>query len=317
MLRRCGFCRSILLLCFCFLSLTPHLRAGAPDTVKIGLFVTDLFDLNLAEKRFNADVWLWFNYADSTLHPLETLELPRAREVNKGLSYLEKKQGVWWATQQLKATFKEEWNVQDFPFDTQLLTIDIEESDLNLSELVYLVDAENTKYYEEISIKNWDIIDFGIRESAATYPTTYGDPSLTGESTYTRATVFFKLKRKSQGLFFTLFTGVYVAFFISVLVFFIDPTDVDPRFGLSVGGLFAAVGNKYIVDSILPQSTSFTLVDKIHVMTYVFLLLCIVLSVVSLRIWKNGDRQKSRKLDRWSFFGVSLLYLVLNLVFIF
>ena len=295
----------------------PLFGSAQADTARIGVFVTDLFDINLSEKHFNADFWLWFNYGDSTLNPMETIELPQAREASKSLLFVEEKGGVQWATQKVKGVFKNDWDVSSFPFDTQLLTIDIEESDRDLSNLVYTLDRTNTKYYDQISVKNWEIVDFGIKTDNITYPTSYGDPTLSDESSYTRATVFFKLKRVSLGLFFTLFTGTYVAFFISVLVFFIDPVDVDPRFGLSVGGLFAAVGNKYIVDSILPQSTSFTLVDKIHVMTYVFLLLCIVISVISLRLWKNGKVEESKKLDWWAFLVIVISYVVLNIIFIF
>jgi hypothetical protein len=65
------------------------------------------------------------------------------------------------------------------------------------------------------------------------------------------------------------------------------------------------------------KSTSFTLVDKIQVMTYIFLLLCIVLSVTSLRLWKNDKMTQSRRPDRIFFGKLPLLYLVLNLVFTF
>ncbi len=306
--------RLFLLLFFLF-SLAP-LRAQ-PDTVEVGLFITNLYDLNLSEKRFNADFWLWLNYADSTLNPLETIELPYAREADRRLDYVETVGGGQWATQKISAVFREDWRLENFPFDTQVLRLEIEESDKTTADLVYRADTTNTKYYTAIKLPDWEVVDFGITTSEISYPTTYGDPSLTGESTYSRATATFVLRRQSRGLFFTLFTGVYVAFFISVLVFFIDPVDVDPRFGLSVGGLFAAVGNKYIVDSILPQSTSFTLVDKIHVLTYVFLLVCVVVSVISLRWWKNGRVARSRRLDRWSFVTVTLLYVALNLLFIF
>ena len=37
-----------------------------------------------------------------------------------------------------------------------------------------------------------------------------------------------------------------------------------PRFGLQCGCPFAVIGNKYIIDSALPESTSFTLVDTLH-----------------------------------------------------
>jgi len=286
------------------------------DTVKIGVFVNDLFDLNLGERSFNADFWLWCNYKNDSITPLENIEFPQAKSYETDLEFLEKKEGINWGTKKIRATFKKDWNTENFPFDTQQLNIEIEESDKDISNLVYVADVENTKYYDQINISNWEIIDFKIETSAVKYPTTYGDPALSNASSYASAKVSFTMKRQSLGLFFTLFSGVYVAFFISVLVFFIDPIYVDPRFGLSVGGLFSAVGNKYIVDSILPQSTAFTLADKIHVMTYFFILICIVLSVISLRIWKNGNTQRSKKLDRIAFYIISISFVLLNIIFI-
>jgi hypothetical protein len=47
---------------------------------------------------------------------------------------------------------------------------------------------------------------------------------------------------------------------------------IDSRFGLSVGSLFAVIGNKYIIDSALPESSSFTLVDLLHGITLFFIL---------------------------------------------
>jgi len=61
------------------------------------------------------------------------------------------------------------------------------------------------------------------------------------------------------------------------------------------------LGNKYIVDSILPQSTTFTLVDKLHIVTYIFLLLCIILSVISLRLWKTDREKQSVRFDKWAY----------------
>lgn len=38
-----------------------------------------------------------------------------------------------------------------------------------------------------------------------------------------------------------------------MLAFFIKPTDVDQRFGLGVGALFAAIANTYITSSLVPE----------------------------------------------------------------
>lgn len=286
------------------------------DTVKIGAFVNDVYDINLSEKSFSTELWVWFNYRDSLLKPLESLEIPNAKEIDSSLDFFEIKDGVCWAGKKIHAVIKKDWDISRFPFDQQQLTIELEDSNYDVEAMVYLPDTANTRFDADLKLSNWNITGFKLKSDTKKYPTSYGDPSLSGSSEYPHAVLQLDIERRSWGLFFSLFTGLYVAFFISSLVFFIDPIDVDPRFGLSVGGLFAAVGNKYIVDSILPQSTTFTLVDKLHILTYLFLLICIVFSVISLRIWKNGHEQRSARFDRRAYISIVSLYVLINVVLI-
>lgn len=299
----------LLLLC-----LSPTLPAQTqPDTVKIGVFVNDIYDINLNDNSFSIQCWVWFNYSNPELNPLESLEIPNAKEVDYSLDFKEAKNGVQWAGKKVHAVVKKNWDIRRFPFDEQQMRVEFEESNQDVGTLVYEADTANTKLEPKLTLTNWQIERFEISTGSHKYETTYGDPGLSEGSEYPRASLTVFIKRKSWELFFSLFTGLYVAFFISSLVFFIDPIEVDPRFGLSVGGLFAAVGNKYIVDSILPQSTTFTLVDKLHILTYIFLLLCIVLSVISLRIWKNGHKKKATRFDRRAYFIIVSLYVLINI----
>ena len=304
------FSRLTTLALFIFCS---HFATAQADTVRIGCFINDIFDINLSEKSFSVQCWLWFNYRDTSLAPLATLEIPNAKEVDFGEIFQDKEGDIAWDSRKMRAVIKKDWDIRRFPFDEQAMTIELEDSDTDFESLVYVADTQNTRYDKRLTLANWVIERFEIACGSKKYETTYGDPALSGESEYAHATVTLFIKRNIWGLFFSLFTGMYVAFFISSLVFFIDPIDVDPRFGLSVGGLFAAVGNKYIVDSILPQSTAFTLVDKLHSLTYVFLLLCIVLSVVSLRLWKNGHEKRSARFDRRAHTAIMITYTLINI----
>lgn len=299
-------------LAFFMLSCLCHPLQAQPDTVRIGAFVSDIYDINLSEKSFSTQLWVWFNYRNPDLKPLETLEISNAKEVDYSLEFTEEKDGVQWSGKKVHAVIKKDWDIRRFPFDEQRLTIEFEESDRDIGSMVYVADTGNTRLDEDLVISNWLIERFEITSGGKKYNTTYGDPTLSSGSAYPHAELTLFIKRKAWGLFFSLFTGMYVAFFIASLVFLIDPIDLDPRFGLSVGGLFAAVGNKYIVDSILPQSTTFTLVDKLHILTYVFMLLCIILSVVSLRMWKNGHEKKSARFDRWAYCLILSVYVVVN-----
>jgi hypothetical protein len=90
--------------------------------------------------------------------------------------------------------------------------------------------------------------------------------------------------------------------------------NTDPRFGLGVGALFAAVGNKYIVESNVPSTSEVSMLDNLHNLTFVYIFLIIVAAVVSLHLYEKGseeDKRKSRRLDMYAFVAVFISYLAI------
>ena len=80
-------------------------------------------------------------------------------------------------------------------------------------------------------------------------------------------------------MYLSLFQALFAAVAVAFIVFFIKPTHVDPRFGLPVGGFFAAVGNNIFVSSQLPASDRVSLAN----LTSAFGLVTIFLSWSSRR----------------------------------
>lgn len=62
--------------------------------------------------------------------------------------------------------------------------------------------------------------------------------------------------------------------------------------------LFAAVGNKYVVDSNMPESIQFTLVDKIHDITFVYILITILCSIISLKLYESKTPLNQKRFDK-------------------
>ena len=109
---------------------------------------------------------------------------------------------------------------------------------------------------------------------------------------------------------------MYIAFLIAYICFYIDPDEMGSRFGLSVGALFAVIGNKYIIDSSLPETTSFTLVDTLHGLTLFFIFAIIAATSYSLRLIKTNKEIKARKFDMIAAQVSLVLYALLNIYFI-
>ncbi|MEO8765297.1 MAG: hypothetical protein ABI416_13455 [Ginsengibacter sp.] len=109
---------------------------------------------------------------------------------------------------------------------------------------------------------------------------------------------------------------MYIAFLIAYVCFYIHADGIDSRFGLSVGSLFAVIGNKYIIDSSLPESTSFTLVDTLHGLTLFFIFSVITATAYSLKLVKENEEKRAHKFDMIAAQVLLLIYVILNIYFI-
>ena len=124
------------------------------------------------------------------------------------------------------------------------------------------------------------------------------------------------IERDAWGLFMKIFIGMYIAFLIALISFTPNPWELEPRFGLPVGGLFAAVGNKYIIDSLLPESSNFTLVDTLHQVTFFGIFAILVVSAIALKLHDRGKKEACLKVNRIGSRLVILGYIVINIIFI-
>ena len=77
-----------------------------------------------------------------------------------------------------------------------------------------------------------------------------------------------------------------------------------------MGSLFAAVANQYVVSNSLPLAGTLTLVNTIHELTYLAILFCFVLSLLSCKCALQAP-DKSRPIDRWGFGGLLTAYVVI------
>lgn len=205
------------------------------------------------------------------------------------------------------------WKSENYPFDTQNLHI-ILEAGLDTSEMIMLPLGKDFKIYKDLSLPGWEIAAHSYKTGLVNYDSDFGETCLKGKSSFSRISYEIVIRRKGWGLFCKLLFGAYISFFVAFLSFFLPPSR-DQRFGLSIGGLFAAIANKYVMDSDIPSSISFSFIDQVHVLTFGFVLLTLILSVVALKRYKDNHQQRLR-FDRKSAIVVLTLYTLINVVLI-
>ena len=301
-------------LCFAFLNNTfSQPRQPAPaDTAKVGAYVFSIYDLDFPGNKIGVDFYIWYLCKNDSLKLNETFELVNSKSAEKTGESNEKKLGYSYVSFRCNSVIKQQWDVKNFPFDRQYVELEIEDVN-DQSMLVLLADSIESKLDKNVSVEGYTIKNFGIKNEKHTYETTYGDPTLKPDeySTYSRVVIYFTLERQGGGVFFKLFMGLFISVLISLLTFFINPTDLDPRFGLSVGAIFAAIASEYVISSTLPQNQKLTLVDILHDISFIYIFICILISAISLHYMKSGREQVSKKVDGYAFYFTAVSYILL------
>jgi hypothetical protein len=307
--------------CLLLLLLTPVFRSNAqeakPDTVSVGIYITSIHDIDFKEKEYTVTFWLWLKYRNRNFDFMQNLEVPQAKTVTKTFASMDSSGEKVYMQMKLQCVMKDTWKISNFPFDKQRLRLSIENSQYDSRYLVFVADTVGNHFDPRFTLSGWSIDSCLVSTGVKAYETGFGDASLARPHTeYSSFKVRLSLGRDAGGLFWKMFLGMYIAFLIAYVCFYIHSDGIDSRFGLSVGSLFAVIGNKYIIDSALPESTSFTLVDTLHGLTLFFIFAVISATAFTLRLVKQNKVEKARKFDMIIAQVLLGCYVIANVYFI-
>lgn len=289
-------------------------EATEPAKVTVGTYINKILDLSFAERRYTVDFYIWFRWkAEGDMldyKPLDSFELMNGR-MGKLTSVVEKKiDDVNYASARVTATIWENWTLTAFPFDKHRLSIHLEDSKRVGSVMVFDPDHDNSGLGDEIGLSGWTVSDFKSQVTNKLYASNYGDISLPAgrRSEFSRFTFSMDLLRDNYGAAMKLLATMIVATLVAFVAFVIKPTDVDPRFGVGVGALFAVAASAFIVASAVPDSGALTAADKMHMISMAFIFASLVQSAICLRWDETGQEARSERLDRWCVFIFPLLF---------
>ena len=306
-----------LLLVLLFAANNTQAQQAPKDTVYTGIYINSIHDIDFKQKEFAISFWVWLRYRNKNFDFANNLEVPQAKSVDKAFYTIDTTGDRIYMIMKLQCVMKDNWRIANFPFDEQKLRVSIENSQFDVNSLVFMPDTLGEHFDKRFTLRGWNIDSCIITSGVKKYETAFGVAGVAKQqSEYSAFRVRLSITRNASGLFWKMFLGMYLAFLISFICFFIHADGMDSRFGLSVGSLFAVIGNKYIIDSSLPESTSFTLVDTLHGITLFFILLVIAANSYSLHLIKKNKPEGSVVFDKRMAVVVIVSYLLLNAWFI-
>ena len=190
----------------------------------------------------------------------------------------------------VEAPFDLNWNFRKFPFDKQELKIGFTTlADTSIVKLVQSTFLESNISKSLAGIKD----GYSVKKikTESTYNIDESDQILISPDKFrglVTQTLFFTitLDRSGSWLFFKLFTGGILSYIISCMIFLIPFKEFESKVTLGVGAIFGAIGNRYFVDSIMPNVQVFTKADAVS-----NLILIMVVFNLLVMILQNSDKQ--------------------------
>ena len=282
--------------------------------VQTGAYILRLSNVSPRDGSFDVDMWLWFRWKGADIRPDLTFELSNGVITSRSDSQIQDDGGLNYATVRVQATIYHDFDVRRFPLDNHVITIDIEDADLNNTQLSYTVD-QGIALDPAVKVSGWKVALQTTDVAVHTYDTTYGLRSAAANGgNYSRFTMAITLDRTSYGPLFKSFWISALAVLLGLLAFLIKADDLDARFGMGVGSIFAASANAFVITGELPPTTAVTLAEQINLIAVGVIFTSVFISIWSLRLRYNNREADSLDLDRRAMWTLGGIYLLLNML---
>ena len=282
--------------------------------VQTGAYILRLSNVSSRAGSFDVDMWLWFRWKGADIRPDLSFELANGVITSRSESQVEDDGGTNYATVRVQATIYHDFDVRRYPLDNHVITIALEDAELNNTQLTYTVD-DGIALDPAVNVAGWKVALQPPFIEAHVYNTNYGLRSADAAGgTYSRFTIPISLDRTSYGPLFKAFWISALAVLLGLLAFLIKADDLDARFGMGVGSIFAASANAVVISDALPPTTAVTLAEQINLIAVGVIFTSVFVSIWSLRLRYQDREAASLRLDRNAMWILGAIYLALNLL---
>ena len=296
---------------------TTSVQAAAPAptgpvTVQVGAYILRINDVVQKDGTFTVDMWTWFRWKDGDVKPYETFEISNGRIENRSEVSVQRDGDMNYANLRIEATVFHDYDVKKYPMDNHFLTISIEDQAAAIDQIVYVTD-DNTAMDPGVNVPGWAVKLAASTAADHVYPTNYGLLNSAAASTYSQLNFNVELHREGFGPLFKQFWIAGLSVLLGLLAFKVKATDLDARFGLGVGSIFAASANAFVISDSLPQSTVITMAEQANFLAIGTIFLCVAMSIFSLRLCYLGKDDKSEQLDTRAMAVIGIGYVAVNM----
>lgn len=296
--------------------------AAAPEKVLVGAYINDIQQLDFKTNNYTIDLYVWFRWRDPALHPAKTMEFMNryASDDNLRQALLEDPEvmpdGSLYSIIRYQGRFSTKFDLQDYPFDTQGLSVVMEDTLSGLDSLVYVPEGSRSLAVDPIvTMPGFKVGQAEMRIETNIYPTNFGDLTVAEHEPYSRIVLTVPVTRPVIAMTIKTFVPILLIIVCAALVFFVRPFYVEGRIGLGITALLTLVALQLSASSGLPDVDYLTMLDEVYLLAYLFIILSLTRIVATSWLGEHAEHQAtiSRTDRRWVVW-LLVVYVVANLV---
>lgn len=288
----------------------PH-----PIPVTVGAYVNDIQNVDVKTHSYNLDVYIWFRWREPSIKPGSTFEFMNPYEtwghVKTGQNDEPEKlpNGEYYQEVRTQGRFRTKFDLTSYPFDRQVLLVELEDAELPARDLVFVPDSVPVRINPALVLPGFDLGAPQLEVTNFKYPTNFGDPR-ESDLTYSRVKLEIPMARPVLSYVIKVILPVFFVLLVVALMFMLHPRNVEAQLALGVTALLTLVALQLTSNANLPEVGYLVLIDKLYLSAYLFVISS--LSVIVATTWLINRDQEARAagINRRFFVGLSLVYLL-------
>jgi hypothetical protein len=184
-----------------------------------------------------------------------------------------------------------DYDLRRFPFDRQLLELQIESFRWNRDELVWVSDDAAIGFEDGFSIPEWRIRRVGSRVEEVT--------ALRSTTPISRFVLEIEVDRESGFYLWKVMLPIFIIVGLSWSIFWMPDEPLAGRTRLAATGVLTIVAYQFVIAKDLPRIAYLTLLDQVMLLSFGLLSVTVIQSMLVAR-YQATDPARAVRIDRVS-----------------
>lgn len=239
-------------------------------TVKVqtGMFIKNFPSFDMIKNLFVVDgiVWFEFNSDEMMLDTIGKFSFDNGKIVQLSPPDIRIDGNKTFVKYDVRVEFKSNLNYAKFPFEDHRISLVLTNNFVTPQEMFFMLGNTSFAVSKNIFISNWIIKDLNT-------DTGYSNPRLDSQdsskqTSYPQAAFILNIAKGGIRKVLIIFIPLFFGLLLSLSSFLLSLDNLVGRATLSVSGVTALLGYRFVIEQMMPEVGYFTLTDTIYILLF-------------------------------------------------